>query len=329
MSGGTSSGLVQTTLVGARVATGKNSTTGRLTELLFTPPYLRTSDNKLISAKLEIPCLVNIYGRTDPDHYRLVVWGGRADLFAKNLGKGKEMHWIVSPRSYWANQYYSDGAIILDRNGQPKTVRQMNFTVQDFAWGADSMRTLYEEMTTGIATGEGFRPQNWNVEGHADNQLWKTLLASRKVTFYLGGDRYGFAKVRFPKEGGIVLLGDCTGAAIRAAGGEQNFVTQCQAAGRCIQVAAGALPAPVTQAAGAPIAPVASPPAQTMVANPNVPLTTQVAQALDPGAAVIPTNPPIVPAETVIAPVIPVIPVQPAQAAVIPVQPDADVAGAV
>lgn len=326
MSRGTSSGLVQTTLVGARVATGKNSTTGRLTELLFTPPYLRTSDQKLISAKLEIPCLVNIYGRTDPDHYRLVVWGGRADLFAKNLGKGKEMHWIVAPRSYWANQYYSDGAIILDRNGQAKTVRQMNFTVQDFAWGADSMRTLYEEMTTGIATGEGLRPQNWNVEGHADNQQWKNLLASRKVTFYLGGERYGFAKVRFPKEGGIVLLGDCTGAAIRAAGGEQNFVTQCQAAGRCIQVAAGALPAPVTQAAGAPIVPVAAPPAQTLVANPNVPLTTQVAQALDPGVAVIPTNPPIVPAETVIAPVIPV---QPAQAAVIPVQPDADVSAAV
>ncbi len=270
---GSSSGLVQTTIVGGRVATGKNAQTGRLTELLFTPPYLRSNDQKLISAKLQIPVLVNIYGRNDPDHFRLVAWGGRADLFAKNLGKGKEMHWVVVPKSYWSDLFFSDGVQIMDRDGTAKTVRQQSYTIIDFAWGADSQRTLYEEFTSGIATGEGLRPQNWNVQGHPDNQMWLTLLAARKNTFYMGGDRYGFAKVLYPKGGGTIILGDCSASSIRAGGGEQNFVQQCQNSGRTLVVQAGAQPTAV--AVGGPGA--------AMVAHPNVAIETQVANTLNTG----------------------------------------------
>lgn len=269
---GSSSGLVQTTIVGGRVATGKNTQTGRETELLFTPPYLRTNDQKLVSAKLQIPVLVNIYGRNDPDHFRLVAWAGRADLFAKNLGKGKEMHWVVVPKSFWSDLFFSDGVQIMDRNGQPKTVRQISYTIIDFAWGADSQRTLFDEMTTGIKTGEGLRPQNWNVQGHADNQQWLNVLAARKNTFYMGGDRHGFAKVIYPKGGGTIILGDCSASAIRAAGGEQNFVQQCQNSGRTLVVQAGAQPTADTTGAGAP--------GGTMVANQNVSLEKQVATTL-------------------------------------------------
>lgn len=270
---GSSSGLIQMSITGGRVATGKNQQTGRETELLWTPPYLRATDQKLISAKLQIPTLVNIYGRTDPDHFRLVAWGGRADLFAKNLGKGKEMHWVVVPKSFWSDLFFSDGAQIMDRNGQAKTVRQQSYTIIDFSWGADSQRTLYEEMTAGIKTGEGLRPQNWNVQGHADNQLWLNLLATRKNTFYQGGDRYGFARVIYPKGGGTIILGDCSASAIRTAGGEANFIQQCLAAGRTLVVQAGAQP--TTVAAG---------PAGGF--QPNVPLEEQVRKALPTAAGV-------------------------------------------
>lgn len=270
---GSSSGLVQQTIVGGRVATGKNKQTGRLTELLFTPPYLRATDQKLISAKLQIPVLVNIYGRSDPDHFRLVAWGGRADLFAKNLGKGKEMHWVVVPKSYWSDLFFSDGVQIMDRDGSPKTVRQQSFTIIDFAWGADSARTEYEEMTAGIVTGEGLRPANWNVQGHPDNQLWLNLMATRKNTFYQAGDRYGFAKVIYPKGGGTIILGDCSASAIRAGGGEQNFVQQCRNTGRILVVQAGSQPTAI--AAGAPGA--------AMVAQPTVPIEAQVATTLAVG----------------------------------------------
>ncbi len=262
---GSSSGLVRTTIVGGRIATGKNQQTNRETELLFTPPYLRTSDQKLISAKLQIPVLVNIYGRNEPDHFRLVAWGGRADLFAKNLGKGKEMHWEVVPKSYWSDLFFSDGVQIMDRNGQPKTVRQQSYTIIDFAWGADSQKTLYEEFTTGIKTGEGLRPQNWNVQGHPDNQLWLNLLATRKNTFYMGGDRYGFAKVLYPKGGGVIILGDCSASAIRAGGGEQNFVQQCQNSGRTLIVQAGAQPTVAGAPGGAMIHGAGAQPAETLV----------------------------------------------------------------
>lgn len=271
---GSSSGLVQTTIVGGRVATGKNEATGRLTELLFTPPYLRANDQKLISAKLQIPVLVNIYGRSDPDHFRLVAWSGRADLFAKNLGKGKEMHWVCVPKSFWSDLFFSDGVQIMDRDGAPKTVRQTSYTIIDFAWGADSARTEYEEKTAGIVTGEGLRPQNWNVQGHPDNQLWLNLMAARKTTFYMGGDRYGFARVLYPKGGGTILLGDCSASAIRAGGGEQNFVQQCRNSGRTLVVQAGGQPAAGDAGAGA------GAPGAAVIPNADVAIEAQVAKTL-------------------------------------------------
>ena len=279
---GSSSGLCQTTIVGARVATGKNQTTGRETELLYTPPYLRAGDQKFISAKCQIPCLVNIYGRNEPDHFRLVAWGGRADLFAKNLNKGKEMHWMVVPRSYWSDLFFSDGVQIMDRNGQAKTVRQQSYTIVDFAWGADSAKTEFEEMTIGIASGEGLRPSNWRVQGHADNLMWQNLLTARKALSYNGGDRYGFAKVIYPKGGGLIILGDMSGAAARAAGGQQNLIQQATAAGRVLQVAPGQNP----------VAGVVGQPGGTMVVGAGAQPETLVHNALNTGIKC--ANPPCV-----------------------------------
>jgi hypothetical protein len=262
---GSSSGLCQTTIVGARVATGKNNTTGRETELLYTPPYLRAGDQKFISAKCQIPCLVNIYGRTEPDHFRLVAWGGRADLFAKNLNKGKEMHWMVVPRSYWSDLFFSDGVQIMDRNGQPKTVRQQSYTIVDFAWGSDSAKTEYEEMTIGIKSGEGLRPQNWRIQGHADNLMWTNLLAARKALSYNGGDRYGFAKVIYPKGGGLILLGDMSPSAARAAGGQVNLIQQATAAGRVLQVGPGQNPVATGQPGGTMVVGAGAAPTETLI----------------------------------------------------------------
>lgn len=271
---GSSSGLCQMTIVGARVATGKNVTSGRETELLYTPPYLRAGDNKFISAKCQIPCLVNVYGRDEPDHFRLVAWGGRADLFAKNLNKGKEMHWMVVPRSYWSDLFFSDGVQIMDRNGQAKTVRQQSYTIVDFSWGADSAKTEYEEMTVGIKSGEGLRPKDWRIQGHADNLQWQNLLTARKALSYNGGDRYGFSKVIYPKGGGIILLGDMSNTAGRAAGGMEKLIQQAQAAGRVLQVSPGQNPV----ATG-----VAASPGGTMVVGAGAQPETLVHNALNAG----------------------------------------------
>lgn len=270
---GTSSGMVKMFAAGARVATGKNQQTGRLTELLYTPAYLRASDQKKISAKVQIPVLINLYGRTDPVHLRLVAWGGRADLFVKNLNQGKEMNWELEPRSYWSDLFYSDGVQIMDRDGSAKTVRQQSYTIVDFGWGSDSQRTLFEEINQGIMSGEGRRPANWNVQDHPDNTLWKQMLAARKALAYMGGDRYGFGRVLYPREGGIILLGDQSYSAERAAGGAQNLINTTTQAGNVIQLTPGQGPAKT----------VVGQPGGNMVAAGNVPLETAVADALNVG----------------------------------------------
>lgn len=327
-------GLVVMSVSGARLATGVNKK-GFLSEMQYTPSYLRASDNKKISAKLSMPMLLNLYGVEDPVALRCVVWGGRACMFAKNLGQGKGMDVVLSPKSYWANQYYSDGAIINDRDGSPKTVRLMNFTIVDFAWGEDSFATVYEEMHgVGIATSyngqpgiEGHRPVNWQVAGHADHTAWLAHVQNRKNFHYMGGDRYGFAKVIFPKAGGTILLGDQSRSAERVAGGEQNLINSTIQAGHVITVQPGtqpaATPAPAQRgtavvAPGAvPIAPIAAP-AETVVHN-----------ALNPAGAtpIVPVTVPVVPVTPVTTPatagfgavnpaiVVPPVPVAPPAAA--------------
>lgn len=194
---GTSNGFAKHQFTGARVGvTEKNP-------LIYTPAH-RKPDGKEISARLVIPVLINEYGQTDPDGYRLIAWGGRADLFAKNLPKGKEMHFFATSRSYWANVFNNAGQQIMQPDGvTPLQVRQLSFTIRDFVWGADSFASLQAEIAAGI------RPADWNVPGSPGNTAWKQILAQRAATFYMGGEIYGYAKVVGPKTAGCqILTGD-------------------------------------------------------------------------------------------------------------------------
>jgi hypothetical protein len=267
---GKSKGMVKTFASSVRVSTGKNKDTGRLTEMLYTPAYLRVGDQKKISANIRFPIMINLYKRKDPIHMGLVAWSGIADLFSKNLNQGKEMDFELEPRSYMSDLYYSDGALILDRDGSKKTVRKTSFTIIDFNFGADSENTLMTEINQGILTGEGRRPAQWNVVNSADNALWNQMLAARKATMYQGGNRFGFARVLYPREGGTILLGNQSTSAENAAGGQQNLTNLTVQSGRIITLTPGQQPE----------ARVVGPPGGAMVQNPNVPLVNQVATAL-------------------------------------------------
>jgi hypothetical protein len=175
--------------------------------MLYTPAHIRP-DGKAVSARLVIPVLVNEYGKNDPDGYRLIAWGALADMFAKNLSKGKEMTFFCDGSSYWGNVFYSDGTQVLQKDGSALQTRQVSFKITGFLWGADSNATIQEETMNGMKSGEGRRPAQWNVPGTPDNQVWKQLLERRKQTFYQGGERFGYAKVVAPRGGGQILLGD-------------------------------------------------------------------------------------------------------------------------
>jgi hypothetical protein len=200
---GNSHGLTKHHFVNCRVGTSDKIS------MLYTPAHIKQADGKPVSARLVIPILVNLYGKQDPDSYRLVAWGALADLFAKALSQGKEMTFICDGSSYWGNIFYSDGTQIMQKNGQaPVQTRQTSFTIREFTWGGDSNRTINEEIQAGMKSGEGRRPAQWNIPGTPDNQAWKRILDMRKQTFYQGGERFGYATVIAPKYPAQILIGD-------------------------------------------------------------------------------------------------------------------------
>jgi hypothetical protein len=204
---GSSHGITQHTFIGARV--GTSSKNGSEIKMLYTPAHIR-ADGKPVSARLVVPILINEYGKTDPSSYRLVAWGALADLFAKNLSQGKEMNFICDGSSYWGNVFYNDGTQVMQKDGiTPLQTRQTSFTIRSFTWGSDSNRTTDDEIAAGMQSGEGRRPAGWNIVGTPDNLTWKQMLAMRKQTFYMGGERYGYAKVVAPRSIGCnILTGD-------------------------------------------------------------------------------------------------------------------------
>ncbi len=201
MSGG-ANGLSKHTFINSRVGTNKDI------KMLYTPAHTKP-DGKNVRARLQIPILVNVYRKTDPDSFRLVAWGGLADMLAKNLSQGKEMTFICDSSSFWGNVYNQQNAQIMQPDGSPLQTRQVSFIIREFVWGGDSDRTKIEEINVGMETGEGRRPAQWNIPGTPDNLTWKQLLERRGQTFYQGGDKFGYAKVIGPKTAQCTIhLGD-------------------------------------------------------------------------------------------------------------------------
>lgn len=172
------------------------------TKMLYTPAHTKP-DGKNVRARLNIPVLANVRGKEKPQNFRLIAWGGLADLFAKALAKGKEMTFETVANPYWANVYNNAGAQITQPDGTALQVMSINFEIKDFIWGKDSKATLDFEIANGL------RPADWNIMGSPGNATWKSMLATRKATFYNGGDVFGYAKVIAPRTPGCtILLGD-------------------------------------------------------------------------------------------------------------------------
>lgn len=172
-------------------------------KMLYTPAHTKP-DGKNVRSRLQVPILVNIRNKVNPDGYRLTAWGGLADLFAKALGKGKAMVYFCDGNSYWANVFNKAGVQVMNPDGTPVQTQRTAFVVRDFLWGDDSEDTKITEINAGM------RPAGWNGNpGTPDNLAWKAILEQRKQTFYQGGEVFGYAKVIGPKTPGCtILLGD-------------------------------------------------------------------------------------------------------------------------
>ncbi len=193
---GSKNGFVTVQMVGGRVATRD------VNPMRYTPAH-RKEDGTEISARLEIPVMVNEFNSKEPDAYKLVAWGGLADLFAKSLSKGKEMNFELKPKAYFRRVYNSANQLVMQPDGAtPVTVRALSFKITNFTWGADAEAQKALEIASGI------RKEGWDNPNSPAHQEWLTTLQNRKNLFYQGGDRFGYATVVTPPYKCEILYGD-------------------------------------------------------------------------------------------------------------------------
>jgi len=231
---GSKNGFVTVQMVGCRVATRDQN------PMRYTPAH-RKPDGSLVSARLEVPVMVNEYNSKEPDAYKLIAWGGRADLFAKALSKGKEMNFELKPKSYFRKVYNKNNEIVMQPDGSgPLTVRALSFKITNFTWGADS------EAQKALEIAGGIRKEGWDNPNSPAHAEWLQTLANRKNLFYQGGDTFGYAVVVQPPQGCTVLLGD------QSALGRQNAGATAQTTELVNQVAQTLDPATGFPVAGAP-----------------------------------------------------------------------------
>jgi len=185
-----------------------------------------TKNGKDIQQRCIINCFLNTNRGHDRDgsegrshRFRVVAWGGLADICARNLSAGKAIDIVCKPHSYEGRLYDSAGNMRIEANGSPVLVERVGFTLTELPnFGEDSRKVIDQEIA------EGRRPVNWEVASHPDSATWATMLLDRqKLQFIPGSATFGNARVVVPSGPGVVLAQQKpTGRAYReqaAAGG--------------------------------------------------------------------------------------------------------------
>lgn len=188
---GRSIGLAVAMFAGVRVTS----------QLTYIPAHINAA-GKRINAKCTIPVAKNSHkgtrqdgtsGRTD--YFSVTCWGKLADIMARSCPPGKALDLVCEPRSYMGKLFNSDGSLRLDSAGQPIEVPKMSFNVvMSPVFGEESAKQIATEIA------EAKRPQNWNVEGHPDYQLWTQILQQRQAYNWDGQSReFLWARVVIPQ----------------------------------------------------------------------------------------------------------------------------------
>ncbi|MCP4610362.1 MAG: hypothetical protein GY845_16750, partial [Planctomycetes bacterium] len=132
---------------------------------------------------------------------------GRADLFARNLSRGKCMHLDLEPQVHEQKRYAQDGnggsRLVVDGQGNPIMDKVTTYRVLDFEFGNDSANQTAKEMMAFDATNPQMdvfnrRPLNYNgamaendpryAQHAGDVELWKTVQNIRKSAVYVPGN---------------------------------------------------------------------------------------------------------------------------------------------
>jgi hypothetical protein len=207
-----------------------------------------TKNGKTVSARWEGNFFINRRGYTDSttgqkvegssEIIRIVVWNGKnaapgkgmADIFAKCVSVGKEISCDAKIHAFMKRLFIA-GQPVTDAQGNAYEYPAINFRIDgEVLFGDDADSVVQAEIAafTG-AICFGARPAFWNVQGHADNAQWKTIVAQRMASTFNGTNAsYGYARVLIPEGAQLVMHNPA--AAGTAAGNPATGAQPTQAA---------------------------------------------------------------------------------------------------
>lgn len=171
------------TLIGCRIAGAPT----------YAPAHINQG-GKQISAQCTFNVFQNIRGKRMV--FNITAWGKMADSIARGGATGKEVTIIASLNSYkgrvWLpTQQGMQPQFVTLPDGSPMQIDKIGFTIENLSWGADSAKTIQEEIMTGL------RPQGWNDPTQAGHAQWQQECARRNaIQFQPGMEFFGYAKVR-------------------------------------------------------------------------------------------------------------------------------------
>ena len=145
---------MEMTVLGARVATTEKN------KMKYYPAY-KNAKGAEVSNRLTVPILVNERGQETPFNMIITVWGKLADVCAKSLSPGREVHMILTPKQY-ASTYKQNGDTVIVNN-KPLTITNTNYTVKEIKFGAESASHIASEIK------KKYRGEDWFKPGHDDN----------------------------------------------------------------------------------------------------------------------------------------------------------------
>jgi len=185
ITGGRNWGLFSGHMSGARVA--GNST--------YIPAH--SKNGTPLSQRCTVPVMLNYRrgnnGKGTTDTFKIVGWGGMAEICAKFLSKGRALDAIITPRTFKSPLYNADGSLRYDNQGQIIEIPRTVMTIVDINLGEESQKFTEYEIQAGI------RPRDWNVRGTDGNAIWAQEYTRRQCAVWQMGDiELGFARVVMP-----------------------------------------------------------------------------------------------------------------------------------
>ncbi len=146
----------------------------------------------------------------DPTYIRVTAWTGKnspgngmAERFARFMSIGLELAVNCVLKTYNADQYDA-GVRVCRLDGTPIQVERTGFTIIPGSTmiGSESDKHISDEIAKFKASGgtQG-RPEQWNVRGSADYNIWQGLIAQKNAEMYQPGmASLGYSVVIPPKD---------------------------------------------------------------------------------------------------------------------------------